>query len=335
MDSHCCFLVRTFCATYNHENYITDAMNGFVMQKTAFPVVYTIVDDASTDMTADVIRQFIADNFLMDTTFGYDKETDYGHVTFVRHKTNTNCWFAAIYLKENHYSQKKSKAPYLKEWENAKYIALCEGDDYWTDPLKLQKQVDFLESHPDFSMCFHSATIITEGINLSKTGARFEVIEEREYSSTEVFSKWIVPTASIVYRKENVLQFKMRQPDRLTRGDIGLVLQCAHTGRIWGMKDQMSVYRMQPNSVSHNPKYRNPEVLHLPNHFRCILLNFPKVDRKPIKWNISHSYYCRMKYNHSLWEKIRDFLLFCYWDPKFASSKIISVLSKKWTNLFQ
>ena len=64
-------------------------------------------------------------------------------------------YFAVVYLKENHYSQKKSKAPYLTEWEDTKYIALCEGDDYWTDPLKLQKQVDFLERHPDYSLCCH------------------------------------------------------------------------------------------------------------------------------------------------------------------------------------
>ena len=149
------FLVRTFCATYNHENYITDALNGFVMQQTNFPVVYTIVDDASTDKTPEVLKQFVEENFdLENASVGYDKDADYGHVTFAQHKTNKNCYFAVIYLKENHYSQRKSKAPYLTEWDNTKYVALCEGDDYWVDPVKLQKQVDFLEAHEDYSMCF-------------------------------------------------------------------------------------------------------------------------------------------------------------------------------------
>ena len=109
------FLVRTFCATYNHESYITDALQGFVMQETSFPVVYTIVDDASTDRTAEVIREFVKENFaLQDASVAYEKDTDYGHVTFAQHKTNKSCYFAVIYLKENHYSQKKSKAPYFE-----------------------------------------------------------------------------------------------------------------------------------------------------------------------------------------------------------------------------
>ena len=120
------FLVRTFCATYNHELYITDALLGFVMQQTSFPVVYTIVDDASTDKTAGTLKRFVNEHFDVGSgTSGYDKDTDYGHVTFAQHKTNKSCFFAVIYLKENHYSQKKSKAPYLTEWMDTKYVALC------------------------------------------------------------------------------------------------------------------------------------------------------------------------------------------------------------------
>lgn len=321
------FLVRTFCATYNHESYITDALKGFVMQETSFPVVYTIVDDASTDKTAEVLRRFVNEHFDVGSdTRGYDKDTDYGHVTFARHKTNKNCYFAVIYLKENHYSQKKSKAPYLTEWLDTKYIALCEGDDYWTDPLKLQKQVDFLEGHEEYSMCFHGAEIVHEGVDESKTGLRCQNIEDREYSSTEVFSFWIVPTASIVYRCEMLIGFNLKHPEWLTRGDIALVLKCAHRGKIFGMSDKMSVYRMQPNSVSHNPKFRDPEIFVLPNHFRCIYYNFPKVDKKPVVWNISHSYYVRMKRQKNVLLKFRDLFLFIYWDPQGAIKKLFQLM---------
>ncbi len=97
VDPSYSFMVRTCCATFNHENYILDALKGFVMQQTTFPAVYTIVDDASTDGTAAVIRQFIGENFdVGDTSVGYDKDMDYGHVTFSRHKTNENCYFAVI-----------------------------------------------------------------------------------------------------------------------------------------------------------------------------------------------------------------------------------------------
>ena len=105
MESERKYIVRTHCAAYNHELYIRDALQGFVIQETTFPVVYTIVDDASKDRTADVIREFVVQNFdLQDTSIAYEKDMDYGHVIFARHKTNINCYFAVVFLIENHYS---------------------------------------------------------------------------------------------------------------------------------------------------------------------------------------------------------------------------------------
>lgn len=147
-------LVR--CATYNQSKYICDALNGFVMQRTNFPFVVAVVDDASTDGEQEVIRQYMEDSFeLSNNSVAYKTETEYGHIQYAQHKTNKNCFMVAIFLKENHYSKKKPKYPYLSEWrDNVKYEAICEGDDYWIDPLKLQKQVDFLEKNPDFGMVF-------------------------------------------------------------------------------------------------------------------------------------------------------------------------------------
>lgn len=326
METDCLYLVRVKCYTYNHASYIEDAMNGFCMQQTDFPFVCTIVDDASTDGEQEVIRRFLDENFdMQSTSVANEKDRDYGHVIFARHKTNENCYFVVIFLNENHYRIKKNKQQYCEEWSNTKYEALCEGDDYWTDPRKLQKQVDFLEEHTDYSMCFHSAEVVCDGIDIKKTGLACQNINDREYSSTEVFEKWIVPTASIVYRREMVDGFKMRHSEWITRGDIRLVLKCSHTGKIFGMSDKMSVYRMQPNSVSHNAALRDPEAFVLPNHFRCIYMNFPKVDKKPVVWNISHAYYARMKKQKNLLLKFRDFILFVYWDPKYAFKKLMGV----------
>ena len=321
------FPVCVRCMTYNQASFIEDAMNGFTMQQTDFPFVCIVVDDASTDGEPDVIRRYLSSHFdLEDDTITRNEETDDYILIYARHKANLNCFFVVLLLKYNHF-KKKDKSPYFKEWtDSVEYIALCEGDDYWTSADKLQKQVDFLESHPDYTMCFHSARIRLQDVDPSMIGARFENLEEKEYSSTEVFSNWFVPTASILYRKDPVSSYSIKHPEWLTRGDIGLVLKCSHTGKIWGMKEQMSVYRMQPNSVSHNPKYRNPERFLLPNHFRCILLNFPKVNREPIKWNISSSYYSRMKCQKSIWKKALDFIRFCYWDPRYASKKIMKQL---------
>jgi len=236
------YLVRTFCATYNHESYITDALKGFVMQETSFPVVYTIVDDASTDKTAEVLRQFVNDHFVVSLLDGgYDKDTDFGHVTFARHKTNTNCFFAVIYLKENHYSQKKSKAPYLTEWMDTKYIALCEGDDYWIDPLKLQKQVDFMEEHEDYSMCFHRVGVLGDNtIDLQKD------LQERDYSAREIYERWTVPTCSVLYRKGKPFESN----SRIVFGDIFLFLQLAERGRMRCIDFEGGVYRRHKGSLS-------------------------------------------------------------------------------------
>lgn len=332
MNENYSFLVRTFCATYNHESYITDALKGFVMQETTFPVIYTIVDDASTDRTAEVIREFVKENFaLQDASVAYEKDTDYGHVTFARHKTNKNCYFAVIYLKENHYSQKKSKAPYLTEWMDTKYIALCEGDDYWTDPLKLQKQVDFLEGHEDYSMCFHGAVVKVEGdANAECTnGTHYSSVEDRDYNSTEFVSCWLVPTASIVYRKEKIEGFSLKHPERLVFGDITLVLQCAHVGKVMGVSDMMSVYRIQPNSVTNDPRSAHSIIFRLPEHYLCLRENFPKVEKGPLEWSISYYHYVRMKKQRNLWLKLRDFVMFVWWDPKQAIRRMSGIIKRK------
>jgi len=236
------FLVRTFCAAYNHESYITDALKGFVIQETTFPVVYAIVDDASTDRTAEVIREFVKENFaLQDTSVAYEKDTDYGHVTFAQHKTNKNCFFAVIYLKENHYSQKKSKAPYLTEWMDTKYIALCEGDDYWTHPLKLQKQIDYMENHPDCCVCSHSADWEIEG-ELYKGGCQYK--DSRNLTTDEVIRNGglYLATNSLVYREWlNKDQPEWRKESLV--GDFPLQILGTLRGNLYFISDTMSVYR--------------------------------------------------------------------------------------------
>ncbi len=237
------YIVRTFCATYNHEHYIKDALQGFVMQETTFPVVYTIVDDASTDRTAEVIREFVGTNFdLREKAVAYEKDADYGHVTFARHKINKNCFFAVTYLNENHYSQKKSKLPYIKEWEDTKYYALCEGDDYWTDPMKLQKQVDFLEGHEDYSMCFHKVDVLCD----KKENWIFSDLEERDYSGREIYDKWLVPTCSVLYRKGEPFETHAS----IVYGDIYMYLQLAERGKLRCMGFVGGAYRRHTGSVS-------------------------------------------------------------------------------------
>ena len=130
-------LVAIHCLVYNHEPYLRDCFEGFVMQQTNFPFVAIVHDDASTDNSAAIIREY---------------EAKYPHI------------FKPIYEKENLYQ--KGGFILINEVMNtaieatgAKYVAKCEGDDYWTDPLKLKKQVDFMEANPEYSVCFHDCTV--------------------------------------------------------------------------------------------------------------------------------------------------------------------------------
>ncbi len=125
------------CMTYNQAGYILDALDGFCMQKTLFPYICGVVDDASTDNEQKVIRKYLEDYFSISEE---DKADDYTRL-FAQHKINKNCFFVVIFLRYNHYSIKKSKQTYISEWKKrAEYIAICEGDDYWIDPLKLKNK---------------------------------------------------------------------------------------------------------------------------------------------------------------------------------------------------
>lgn len=170
------YTVFTLCTTYNHASYIMDAMKGFCIQETSFPVVYVIIDDASTDGEQELLRRWAYENLLLtDEGVSCSKQLSYGDVIYARHKAKENLYFAIILLKENHHSKRKAKYPYYKEYSDlSKYRATCEGDDYWSDSLKLQRQVDFLESNPQYSFCVHNFKKYIEKDNQFVEGYRFK-----------------------------------------------------------------------------------------------------------------------------------------------------------------
>lgn len=158
------YLVSIQCITYNQSAFVMDALNGFTIQKTHFPFLAVIVDDASSDGEQEVIKSYMDEHFDHSEETGYKQwETEDACYTFARHQANENCFFLVALLKKNLYRNPR-KGELMKAWyDNAKYIALCEGDDYWIDPLKLQKQVDFLEGHEDYAMCFTNCLVNNAG----------------------------------------------------------------------------------------------------------------------------------------------------------------------------
>lgn len=130
-------LVSISCITYNHAHYIKDALEGFLMQQTNFPFEVLIHDDCSTDGTDKIIREYA------------ERYPDI---------------IKPMYETVNQYSQGKPIGSMIWNIPRAKgkYIAICEGDDYWSDALKLQKQVDFLEANPSYGLCFTDFNIKNE-----------------------------------------------------------------------------------------------------------------------------------------------------------------------------
>jgi len=215
-------LVSISCITYNHEKYIRDAIEGFLMQKTTFPVEILIHDDASTDRTPEIIREY---------------EKKYPDLIF------------PIFQKVNQYS-KGIYIPAEFQYPRArgKYYGGAEGDDYWTDPYKLQKQVDFLETHPEYVFTFHDAVILNQ-----KTGEKRIRIGVRQIDTTVDLKSLIIqkniPTASIVFR--NILDYTSL-PDwisRISNGDYGLCVLLAEKGPGKYLPEAMSVYRVHEGGI--------------------------------------------------------------------------------------
>ena len=206
------WMLYVSCMTYNQAPFITETLDGFTMQRTDFPFVCAIVDDASTDGEQEVINNYINEHFdLDDKTIARHTNTDDYKFTYARHKTNHNCFFAVFYLKYNHYSIKKTKLPYVAEWrDKAKYIAICEGDDYWIDNMKLQKQVGFMELNHDISYTCTRFNILDQNtgeIKLSPNRYFDDIINKGcdyyKFTRDEAFrGDWITKSLTCVYRRE-------------------------------------------------------------------------------------------------------------------------------------
>ena len=241
------YTVCANCITYNHVAFIKEAMDGFCMQKTTFPFVCVLVDDASTDGTDEVIKEYISINFnLQDTAVDKLGQSDDYYFIFARHNENLNCYFAVYLLKNNHYQRRKSKALYSERWFMlSRYIALCEGDDYWINPEKLQRQVSFLDNNPDYSMTCHKALLFSVKKNII-VGENYCYPHSREVSVKDTIYRrgLFISTCSIVYRKV----IGDNKPDYWVNsavGDYPLQIACVLKGKVWYFNEPMAVYRIE------------------------------------------------------------------------------------------
>lgn len=244
------FKVRIHCNTYNHSEYIADAMNGFVMQKTDFPFVAVIFDDASTDGEQEVILSYLWKNFKTENDLHYyERDEEYAKIFFAQHKENENCFFAVYLSKYNHYSIRKDKNIYFEEWQS-EYIAFCEGDDYWIDSRKLQMQVDILDTCSDVGLVYSRAKVYYQKSRRFKgrTGRPCSGIEDLIYHNA-------INTLTVLCRKKYLEEFYKIRNKNWKMGDYPLWLFIAGSSQLSFIDEDWAVYRFLEHSASHSPDF--------------------------------------------------------------------------------
>lgn len=218
--------VSILCTAYNHEEYITDALEGFVTQQTNFPFEVLISDDASTDKTAEIIRDYA------------ERYPD-----IIR----------PFLFSENQYGQGVDiYRSYFYPNARGEYIAMCEGDDYWTDPQKLQIQVNWMDAHPEYGACAHNTIFLDcrtgqQNVRYARSGDRDLLFED------------VIPCGGNAYHTSSLLYrcgFAFERPDFVQAargyGDYPRAILLALQGPIRFIDRTMSVYRLAsgPNAFS-------------------------------------------------------------------------------------
>ena len=254
------FKVSVWCNTYNQAFYIKDTMDGFCMQQTSFPFVCLIMDDASTDGEPEVIKQYLNDHFDTEWT----KETEDYHLTLARHQENKNCYFAVYLLKYNHYSIKKRRLRYYKELtDEIEYVALCEGDDYWTDKHKLQKQADALDANPQATLVYTNfQTIDAEGNPIIRPFIKD--FPGRSHSGDNLptllrYGNYIMVLTSMYRYKVFESEFLTNCPVRM---DFNTTMCAALMGDFIWLPEQTGCYRILESGITRTSQRRGENWLH-------------------------------------------------------------------------
>lgn len=241
-------MVSISCLSYNQAPYIRQCLDSFLMQQTDFPFEILIHDDASTDGTIAIIEEYASK--YPDKIF-------------------------PIIQTENQFSKgvRGIMAKYNFPRAKGKYIALCEGDDYWTDPQKLQKQVDFLEGNPNFSLCFHDARdIFQDGSVAEKTYC--SPLKKQVFTTQDIVGFINIPTVSVMFR--NSLATYKESCLLTPIGDWPLYMLLSKFGNFYFIKEEMGMYRkhsaginsLRPKTTQNLNKLKAIEVVEESEEFR-------------------------------------------------------------------
>lgn len=217
-------MVSVICTAYNHEKYIRKCLEGFVQQRTDFRYEVLVHDDASTDATAAIIREY---------------EMAYPDI------------IKPIYQKENQYSKGISiTRDIIFPRCRGRYIAICEGDDYWTDPFKLQRQTDALTNHPDCSMCVCKVKRVSEDesqvLGYCPSFSLKEGVLNSDTFLNIIFREYAFHTSSYMFQATIYKEYAEKTPEFVRVcpvGDEAYMLYFGFRGNVYYCGDTMSCNR--------------------------------------------------------------------------------------------
>ena len=279
-------IVSISCITYNHAPYLRECLESFLMQKTAFSFEVMIHDDCSTDGTQDIIKEY-AEKY-------------------------PNIFFPLI-QKENQYSKgvRGMMARFNFPRCRGKYLALCEGDDYWTDPYKLQKQVDFLEANKEFTGCGTNSMLIYQNRNDKKSHPFKFKIEKDVLEINDLIKVRPFHTATFVFRK---IEIPTAYFNSILSGDRLMFLLVANHGKVKVLEDITTVYRKNEGGLSMMVTSKQmKQDLSIPKIMARIS---KKLDVYAMKEFVYHTIY---GYSHTIY--LKDYLQFAL--PYFCSTLMV------------
>jgi len=304
--------VSVVMITYNHESYITQAIESILMQETNFDYEIVIGEDCSTDRTRDIVKSFVAK--YPDKILGLYPEKNLGmNRNFIQ--TYQAC--------------------------RGEYFAILEGDDYWLDSKKLQKQVDFLDTHPDFPICFHNAMIAYE----DKVNANHPYCSKTQpeiLSIENLLMENFIPTCSTLWRGGLILIKEL--PDwfyQIKQVDWPMHIFHAEHGKIGYINEIMAVYRVhnQSNWSSQSDLWKIEAMIQCVNYLKTYFskkTTYIKILDKHLNklyYLLVLYYYCqrnRIEFTTNLINYIKE----SNYNPKIFNTQLISILIQVYLPFF-
>lgn len=272
-------LVTTRTITYMHEPFIRDCIEGILMQKTTFPIEVVIHDDASTDKTAEIVREYQAK-----------------HPRLIK----------AICQKENQYSKPGygTMREDINKLVRGKYIAMCEGDDYWTDPLKLQKQVEFLEGNEEYVLVSNNRIIVDE---------KNSIIERPKFHNNGYYTQ-CVTFRNII--KSDYFKFNV---SNIYNGDTFLLLYLENFGKFKVLDFYGSAYRISTvgiySSIDYETrfKYADKSLNSIMLFFKNNNYNKSLIKTKRYKLYNYELYFLKLKRNKKYVKSLKYYFKFLFY----------------------